>query len=362
MTRRVAVAWLALVAAACTPSPGGPASTSQVSETSAAETTVEPRSQTTTTTVVPSTGTSQAPPPDATTTVAPAPPVSNLPDGLDLYVDPDSRAARWVSQNIADPRAAAIGAQIASIPTARWITAGTPADLEVGVGNYVEAAVSAGAVPQIVVYLLPDRDCGGASAGGAIDFESYAARIDAIASALGDELVIVLLEPDSLALWDCLDESGRVRRSEALASAVDTLTTANASARVYLDAGHSAWHPADVMAGRLRGAGLESASGFMTNVSNYRTTTDEVAYGDEIRRLVGRSFAQVIDTSRNGAGPSGDDWCDPSGRLLGDRPMLNPDAEGVDAFLWVKPPGEADGCAAAAGAFDPDLAVALIGD
>jgi endoglucanase len=31
----------------------------------------------------------------------------------------------------------------------------------------------------------------------------------------------------------------------------------------------------------------------------------------------------------------------------------------VDAFLWVKPPGEADGCADPAGTFDPNLAAAL---
>jgi endoglucanase len=31
----------------------------------------------------------------------------------------------------------------------------------------------------------------------------------------------------------------------------------------------------------------------------------------------------------------------------------------VDAFLWVKPPGEADGCADPAGTFDPALAYAL---
>jgi endoglucanase len=31
----------------------------------------------------------------------------------------------------------------------------------------------------------------------------------------------------------------------------------------------------------------------------------------------------------------------------------------VDAFLWVKPPGEADGCADKAGTFDPALASAL---
>jgi endoglucanase len=66
----------------------------------------------------------------------------------------------------------------------------------------------------------------------------------------------------------------------------------------------------------------------------------------------------VIDTSRNGAGPDST-WCDPSGRATGLDPTANTGYSYVDAFLWVKPPGESDGCAAAAGTFVPSLAYAL---
>jgi endoglucanase len=59
----------------------------------------------------------------------------------------------------------------------------------------------------------------------------------------------------------------------------------------------------------------------------------------------------VIDTSRNGVGPwrpmgySGDpqDWCNPPGRRIGLAPTLNTNVELVDAYLWVKIPGESDG-------------------
>jgi endoglucanase len=68
---------------------------------------------------------------------------------------------------------------------------------------------------------------------------------------------------------------------------------------------------------------------------------------------------QVIDTSRNG-GASGD-WCadDNTDRRLGQNPTLSTGDANVDAYLWVKRPGEADGCAFAAGSFQPALAASL---
>src|SRR4030095_8979110 len=35
-------------------------------------------------------------------------------------------------------------------------------------------------------------------------------------------------------------------------------------------------------------------------------------------------------------------WCNPSGAGLGDRPRAAP-ATGIDAYVWIKPPGESDG-------------------
>lgn len=60
----------------------------------------------------------------------------------------------------------------------------------------------------------------------------------------------------------------------------------------------------------------------------------------------------VIDTSRNGQGPwnppahpAGDpqDWCNPPDRGLGLRPTADTGLSLVDAYLWVKIPGESDG-------------------
>jgi endoglucanase len=59
----------------------------------------------------------------------------------------------------------------------------------------------------------------------------------------------------------------------------------------------------------------------------------------------------VIDTSRNGLGawqppagyPDPQDWCNPPGRGLGLRPTADTGIALLDAYLWVKIPGESDG-------------------
>jgi endoglucanase len=51
----------------------------------------------------------------------------------------------------------------------------------------------------------------------------------------------------------------------------------------------------------------------------------------------------VIDTSRNGKGPKGTRWCNPPGRGLGAPPTTETGNPLVDAFLWIKTPGESDG-------------------
>ena len=69
----------------------------------------------------------------------------------------------------------------------------------------------------------------------------------------------------------------------------------------------------------------------------------------------------VIDTSRNGNGSNGQ-WCNPSGRALGERSVAVNDSTGLDALLWVKLPGESDGACnggPAAGAWFHSMALEL---
>jgi endoglucanase len=59
----------------------------------------------------------------------------------------------------------------------------------------------------------------------------------------------------------------------------------------------------------------------------------------------------VVDTSRNGQGPwtptvsypDPQDWCNPPDRGLGLRPTADTGKALIDAYLWIKIPGESDG-------------------
>jgi endoglucanase len=118
---------------------------------------------------------------------------------------------------------------------------------------------------------------------------------------------------------------------------------------VYVDAGHSAWLPAEEAATRLKAAGAEEAQGFSLNVSNYQGTAELIAYGKQVSAVLGAKHF-VIDTSRNGNGPpqvanpnSENNWCNPPGRALGSPPTSQTADPLCDAYLWLKKPGESDG-------------------
>ena len=190
-------------------------------------------------------------------------------------------------------------------------------------------------------------------------------------------------------------------RFAMLHHAVDVLK-AHSNTRVYLDGTHSAWLGAGDAAYRLIQAGVADADGFFLNVSNYRPDAHLEKYGTWISKCI--AFASnpaswglghsewcasqyfpanpndfstwgltdqwyadnvesqtwwysedvlkhfVVDTSRNGQGPwtppaypDPQDWCNPPGRGLGVRPTADTGNALIDAFLWIKIPGESDG-------------------
>jgi endoglucanase len=270
---------------------------------------------------------------------------------------------RWVAANPNDSRTPAIRDKIASQPAARWLANFNPSTIQSEVSTYIGAANSAGQVPVFSVYEITNRDCGGASAGGAPDLTQYQTWVSAFAQGLGNRLVVIILETDSLALTTCLNSSQLAARNQAISTAVQTIKGRNANAKVYLDGGHSAWNSAADQANRLRAAGVQFADGFYTNVSNFNSTASEANYGRAVLSALSSAGVsgkhQIIDTSRNG-GASGD-WCadDNSDRRLGQYPTLNTGDANIDGSLWVKPPGEADGCAFQAGSFQPQLASSL---
>ncbi|NNC13971.1 glycoside hydrolase family 6 protein [Planctomonas sp. JC2975] len=124
-----------------------------------------------------------------------------------------------------------------------------------------------------------------------------------------------------------------------------------------------------------------SATGALDNYGKWSDTTDDPALntsginarysGALAAANVTPSAHFVIDTSRNGTGPNpmtaytaapydqpasnvaalaGGNWCNPPGAGLGASPTTDTGVALVDAFLWVKTPGQSDGSCNASGA------------
>jgi endoglucanase len=255
-----------------------------------------------------------------------------------FYVNPTSAAMRAAQK--ADPPSPELTA-VANTPQAYWLVPGGSAAT---VAKYVGDAQAAGAMPVLALYGIPHRDCGSFAAGGFATAADYKGWIDGIAADLGSSPAAIVVEPDALAMADCLSGDQRQERYDLIRYAVETLTR-NPGAAVYVDAGHLRWHSAEDMAARLNQAGVARARGFSLNTANFFTTEDEIGYGEAISGLTNGSH-YVIDTSRNGLGPAPDtglNWCNPSGRALGTPPTAATGGAHADAYLWIKRPGESDG-------------------
>ena len=260
--------------------------------------------------------------------------------GKRLFVDPNSDAKRqaetWRRSRPAD---AALIARIAEQPVAKWL-GGWVRDIRREVSQMVATITGSGALPVFVAYNIPYRDCGSYSAGGSATATAYRKWIKDFAAGVGGRNAIVILEPDALPGMDCLAAAGQRERLALLREGVSELRRQRAA--VYIDAGNVNWRSADVMADRLKRAGIAEANGFALNVSNFAPTQANIAYGEKISRLVGGKHF-IIDTSRNGLQTTSREWCNPRGRALGVAPTTNTGHPLVDAFLWVKVPGQSDG-------------------
>ena len=261
--------------------------------------------------------------------------------------------------------------QIAEQPVATWF-ADPGEDPEPRAERLTSAARAAGETAVLVAYAVPGRDCALHSAGGSPTYEAYAAWIRRLAEGVRGRGALVVLEPDAVAHavegCDSLPGQDPAARYAALRDAVEVLG-ADPSTRVYLDAGNAGWiDDLDVLAQALRDAGIKQADGFALNVSNFKTDESSTSYGRALSARTGGAHF-VVDTSRNGAGPadpdgSGTEWCNPPGRQLGRTPTLETGDALVDAYLWVKQPGDSDGpCRPgepAAGAWWPEYALDLV--
>ena len=261
--------------------------------------------------------------------------------GRRLYVDPYSparvQAQQWSRSRPAD---AALMRRIGDQPQAIWL-GDWMRDVRRETDALMARITAAGALPVFVAYNIPHRDCGLYSAGGSRSGDSYRRWSRDLAAAIRRRPAVVILEPDGLAAIDCLPFRMQDERYVLMREAVQALKAAGAS--VYIDAGNANWQQPSEMANRLRKAGIEMADGFALNVSNFHATRVNIAYGERLSAMVGGKHF-VIDTSRNGRGAAVERvWCNARNQALGTAPTAQTGHPLVDAFLWVKTPGQSDG-------------------
>jgi endoglucanase len=212
--------------------------------------------------------------------------------GSDLYLNPYSTTLEAAQSLSGQARADA--QLLGSIPSADWITKGTPSEAQAAVDEIVDAASARGEMPVIVAYNLPFRDCAQYSAGGAANTADYKAWIDGVAAGIGGRPATVILEPDGLGIiphYTTINgETEWCQPAEipAATAASDRFTQLNyaveqlkkgANTSVYLDGTGPSWLGVGDIADRLVKGGVEHADGFFLNASNYQFTVNATYYG-----------------------------------------------------------------------------------
>ena len=219
------------------------------------------------------------------------------------------------------------------------------------------------ALPYFVIYNLPNRDLGHYSKGGASDATEYLLFLQEFCRGIKGHKPIIIYEPDALPHSTLMDEKQSEYRKNLILSGLEILTE-ESDAYVYVDIGHSNWLSPEQASELISSVSNADIRGFSVNVSNYRTTEESMKWALKVCEY-NENWHFVIDTSRNGKGPHGNDWCNPPGRALGIPPTCDTGEAKCDAFLWVKIPGESDGKGNGgprAGRFWPDMGSELVGN
>jgi cellulose 1,4-beta-cellobiosidase len=330
-------------------------------------------------------------PPDAPSSGASAaaagPPAQGNPFvGAAFHVDP-TYVAKVETTIRAVPARAAQLRKVQAAPTAIWLDSVAKARTASDALDVASAEGAKSGTPVVTVFVLydlPERDCSATASAGELTLANdgearykaeFVDRIAAQFRAHASQRIVAILEPDSLAniatnlkVGRCAAAEGVYRRS--IARAVQALSMPNVW--LYLDAAHAGWlgwarnrsKIAQIFRDVLQEAGgAEKVRGFATNVSNYDTLhggdlarlepsdpcPDELTYVEKLAAslaevgITGKGF--LVDTSRNGrAGikSKSGTWCNVAGAGLGERPQASP-VPGVDAYWWIKPPGDSDG-------------------
>jgi len=248
-------------------------------------------------------------------------------------------------------------------------------------------------------------DAGGDCAAGLTDYRTN--YIDPLAALFkqycASTPIRLVIEPDSLPnlatnMGDphCSNTATQASYTKGIAYAITTIHNACPSIPMYVDAGHGGWlgwtDNMEKFATVIKGLGISQyIRGFATNVANYQPIgtvcpwmpdqgyrnayclngqhQNDLCCADPCRLEgqwnpannemnyvleLSKAFASVlpnakfiVDTGRNGVGGMRADcanWCNIRGAGIGRKPTTSTGSPLIEAFYWLKTPGESDGC------------------
>jgi cellulose 1,4-beta-cellobiosidase len=297
--------------------------------------------------------------------------------------------------------------KVQSYPTFTWLdTMSALTTLQ----SHLDAAAAQGngspIVAEFVIYDLPGRDCAALASNGEIPkggLATYKSQyIDVAVSIFKNKAsnvhLVLLIEPDSLpnlatnmGTLAC-DSTTQSEYPAGVAYAIAQLSTIP-NTYMYIDAGHGGWlgwpdnqtkivpifQNVLSLAKGLLSTSTAAVRGFATTTANYdpfdgqgacpakekcplvnsmydyNPCIDENLYTQALNKVFSPASLPtrwLVDTSRSGQKTIRyywGSWCNIKGAGLGVKPTTTP-ASQVDAFVWVKPPGDSDGVSGPAGA------------
>jgi len=244
-------------------------------------------------------------------------------------------------------------------------------------------------------------DVGGDCAQGLTTYKSQ--YIDPLAKVLAQYQatvpIVLIIEPDSLPNLatnqgdpHCGNSATKAAYEQGIPYAISTLRQSCPNCGIYVDAAHSGWlgwqNNMQSFAQEVAKLGIaKNIRGFATNVANYQPvgvmcTSADVNYcmnnahptdpccadpckllsnynpcnnemnyvkalNQSLYATTSTAFHYIIDTGRNGVANMRSDcanWCNIRGAGAGKTPTTSTGNSMLDAFYWLKTPGESDGC------------------
>ncbi|TPX30617.1 hypothetical protein SmJEL517_g05860 [Synchytrium microbalum] len=284
-------------------------------------------------------------------------------------------------------------------PTFTWLSSiASLQSIPVHLSNAANQSDGLPIVVSFVVYNIPGRDCSATASSGQIptgDLEQYKTQfVDVAVSLLSNKSsnikLVLIIEPDALANLITSGCSESATYPAAIAYAIAQFSTLP-NTTIYVDCANGGLLGSPVYEGKIAPVYQDvmnlaksinpnaSIRGFSSNLANYdafdgkgicpatekcpllngtyngNPNIDENLYTQSINvafAAVGLPTRWLVDTSRSGrigVRKSWSSWCNVKGAGIGERPTSNP-ASQVDAFVWVKPPGNSDGSSVAGSA------------